>query len=127
MRLATAQGELAGLLDAKLAREERRAQAIRTQIEQLSISMRGTDANLLTFHGAGLKQLADAETMLAACKTEADKIRSDLLAARGREKVFSAKGGLLRMAEERKSLEEEGREAALCMAAKASGKTVVVR
>lgn len=126
-RLSTAQGELAGLLEAKLAREEMRVRSLRTSINELSVSMGSIEASLLIFHAAALKRLADTEAILAACQGEIDATRWQLLAARGREKAFSAKASRLRVAEERKRLDDEGLEAALRMAAKASGKTGVVR
>lgn len=125
-RLATAQGVLGGLLEARLAQQELRVRSFHILIEQLSRALEGADTSMLVFHAAGLTRLADAEGMLTVCKTEAEKIRSELLTARSREKAFSAKAKLLAVAEQRKEQEEASLEAALHMAAKVSGKTGMV-
>lgn len=118
---------MAGLLEVRLAGQERKANQIRALIGQVSTSMGSADSRLLMFHAAGLKRLADAEAMLAACESEAAELRNSLLAARGRETAFSTQAKLHRRAEERKVLDQEGLEAALRMATKVSGKADVVR
>ena len=85
------------------------------------------DARHLVFHAAGLRRLADAEAAFAASRADADRIRRELLAARGREKALSARAALFRSRKARKAGESEALEVSLNMSAKASRKTGVLK
>ena len=74
-----------------------------------------------------VKRLADAETGLKECRARAESIRGDFISARARAKALIAKAALLSLASERKILEEEALETTIAMAAKASGKTGMMK
>ena len=126
-RLASAQGELAELLEARLARKEVKARELQNLIVQLTAALESSDAALLAVHAAGLKRLSEAGAALLACRAEADAIRQELLGAREREKRLTAKGISYCSQEERKAREAEALETALHMATKACRKPGVLR
>lgn len=74
-----------------------------------------------------LRRLAVLDLELRKIVAERDVLRQNLLVARGRQKVITAKLKLLRDSTERKAAEEQALETALVMRAKASGKGDVVR
>ena len=82
---------------------------------------------ILSFMLLGSGRLADAEAAFAASRADADRIRRELLAARGREKALSARAALFRSRKARKAGESEALEVSLNMSAKASRKTGVLK
>lgn len=126
-RLAVALRRRAELLEARLARENSRARTLQGLAEQLSASMTAMDTRHLVFQSAGLKRLADAETALASSEVDVDKIRHELLGARGREQGLSARAALFRMKEARKASEDEALEAVMNMPTKACRKIGVLK
>jgi septal ring factor EnvC (AmiA/AmiB activator) len=73
-----------------------------------------------------LRSLAALESQLKQITIEADRLKRQLLEAKGREKVISTRLKLLRDSAERKMAEEQAMETTLVLMAKASGKRGVV-
>lgn len=126
-RLREAQGGMARAIEMKLVAQERAIGfllAARAEIETLAAKAAGAH---MAFVPAALRNMSDLDARIAAARTEADALRRHLLDARGREKAFGKTEGELRDALARKAVEEEALEAALGMAAKASGKPDVLK
>lgn len=125
-RLAEAQGSMARAVEIKLAAAERAIAlllAARAEIESLAAAPAAAHMALLP---PALRKLVDLDKRLASARAEADALRRQLIAARGREKAFGKLEKQLRDSLARKAAEEEALETALGMAAKASGKADVV-
>jgi hypothetical protein len=127
LRMAAAQAELIRLLETKLSRLEQQAVSLRSLIDALSASMVSIGSDFPAFHATSLCRLAERHALHAACRTEAEIIRRELIAARSREKALSAKALHLRRNEERKAQEAEALEAALSMGRKACRKAAVLK
>jgi hypothetical protein len=126
-RLAGSQKEILRILEAKLACQEQKAELLRGLIEALSSSTGKVESVFPAVHAAALKRLSGQQALLAVCKKEAEEIRGEVLAARGREKTLSEKATQFQREEQRKAQEEEGLESAVFMIAKACRKTDVLR
>jgi hypothetical protein len=125
-RLARAQGEMMKVLEAKLAREERRIAVVSSKRAQIDILATRAGAYQPASLPMMLRSLAGLESQLKQIMMEADRLRRQLLEAKVREKVISDRLTLIRDSAERKVLEEQSMETTLVLMAKASGKGGVV-
>ncbi len=125
--MAAAQKELVRLLEAKLAQHEQQAASLRSLIDTLSVSLGIIESDFPAFHAHGLSRLAERQALHATFSVEAEVIRRELVAARSREKAFSAKALQVLRNEERKVQEAEALEAAFSMGRTACRKTAVLK
>lgn len=126
-RLARSENELARSLEARFIAEDQKARSLQASVDELVRITNAAPLSHLPFHGTALKRLADAETGLKECRARAESIRGDFISARARAKALIAKAAFLSLASERKILEEEALETTIAMAAKASGKTGMMK
>jgi chromosome segregation ATPase len=126
LRLARAQAEMVKALESKLAQEERSIAVISRKSAEIDTLATGAGAINPASLPAMLRSLASLDSELKQITMEADRLKRQLLEAKGREKVISTRLKLLRDSAERKMTEEQAMETTLVLMAKASGKRGVV-
>lgn len=126
-RLARTQNDLAALHEARLLAAEARIASLRAERSEIASLSQSAHALQLGLAPMALRKMAEIDESLQETSSEAEAMRQRLVAARTRQKAFSAKATLLTQAMERKSEADDALEAALGMVAKACGKQGVVK
>ena len=126
-RLATAQGELAKLLEMKIRLEERNISLLQEDATALSGALEKEGTAGLVTRSAALRRVTALERLKRSSEQSVASLRQQLLSARGRRDSLERQAEAHHLERRRRVEAAEGLEAALNMRSKGSGKTDVVK
>lgn len=122
LRLSSAQGKLATMLELKLAMEVQRIADLDRERVDLAGALEQEGVASAVARSSALRRLALAGELRAERELNADVLRQQLALARGRQNILERRGDLLQSEADRREETIEGLEAALEMDRKGSGK-----
>lgn len=119
-RLSSTQMELTRLLESRLISARRTLEEIEQTRAGIMTALDRAGPDGLSLYSAATRRLADLESAKVDGEKALNACRRRLIEARNRQDLFQRHADQLKLAEERKSLEEEAQESALLL--KATGK-----
>lgn len=122
LRLARAQSGMAQLLQARMAREARNAEALLRAKDDISATLDGANSPGTTFYSAALRRLIAVGEAIVEGEALRRELEAKLRIARRREDVLLRRVAELRLADERRALSDEVQDASLSVTETAMGK-----